>query len=146
MILEDFDFCVTVETLAAKCRAKVRTEQYDRLLWLYAMASGKSSGWRVRTRRFVRKSRSSSPPSRGFRRSIRIPLPQWPIEGQRELFRILGDTEGTVGVRLTDSCLMLPSKSVSGILFQDHTGHVNCALCPRENCPNRRVPFRMDTK
>ena len=67
-------------------------------------------------------------------------LPQWPIEGQRELFRILGDTEGAVGVSLTESCLMLPAKSVSGILFSDRTGHVNCALCPRENCPNRRAP------
>lgn len=69
-------------------------------------------------------------------------LPQWPIEGQRELFRILGDTEGAVGVRLTESCLMLPSKSVSGILFSDRSGHVNCALCPRKDCPNRRASFR----
>ena len=65
---------------------------------------------------------------------------QWPIEGQRELFRILGDAEGAVGVKLTESCLMVPVKSVSGLLFADHTGHVNCALCPRENCPNRRAP------
>lgn len=70
-------------------------------------------------------------------------LPQWPIEGQRELFRILGDTEGTVGVKLTESCLMVPTKSVSGLFFADHTGHVNCALCPRENCPNRRAPVQV---
>lgn len=70
-------------------------------------------------------------------------LPQWPIEGQRELFRILGDTEGTVGVKLTESCLMVPTKSVSGLFFADRTGHVNCALCPRANCPNRRAPVRV---
>lgn len=68
-------------------------------------------------------------------------LKMWPIEGQRELFQMLGDVEGSIGVHLTDSCLMLPSKSGSGILFQDHTGHVNCALCPRESCPNRRAPY-----
>lgn len=67
-------------------------------------------------------------------------LKMWPLEGQRELFRMLGDVEGTIGVHLTDTCLMLPSKSGSGILFQDHTGHVNCALCPRTDCPNRRCP------
>ena len=71
-------------------------------------------------------------------------LPMWPIEGQRELFRMLGDVEGAIGVRLTDSCLMLPAKSGSGILFPDRTGHVNCALCPRENCPNRRAPRRIE--
>ena len=68
------------------------------------------------------------------------------IEYDEETGEILGDTEETVGVCLTESCLMLPSKSVSGILFQDHTGHVNCALCPRENCPNRRVSFRTNVK
>lgn len=66
-------------------------------------------------------------------------LPHWPTEGQRELFGILGDTEGAVGVRLTESCLMLPSKSVSGLLFSDRSGHVNCAMCPRKDCPNRRA-------
>lgn len=64
----------------------------------------------------------------------------WPIEGQRELFAMLGNVEGSIGVRLLDSCLMMPAKSGSGILFQDHTGHVNCAYCPRTDCPNRRAP------
>lgn len=69
-------------------------------------------------------------------------LPAWPIDSQRDLFAILGDTKSAIGVELTKSCLMIPAKSVSGILFPDHTGHVNCALCPRKNCPNRRAPFR----
>ena len=37
-ILKGFDFSVSFEALAAKCCAKVGTEQYDRLLWLYATA------------------------------------------------------------------------------------------------------------
>ena len=42
-------------------------------------------------------------------------LADWPIEEQQPLFRLLGDTERAVGVRLTDSMLMVPTKSVSGI-------------------------------
>jgi hypothetical protein len=34
----------------------------------------------------------------------------WPIEQQRPLFALLGDTEAQVGVRLTDSLLMVPTK------------------------------------
>ena len=219
MVLEDFDFCVAAETLAAKCRAKVGTEQYDRLLWLHATASGigrpkalvvEATVEEVNAKTvrvggveivspLVREKLLQSPVAYAYlltcgreveewsktltdivdvfyvdelkklwlgcaEKAVRTEvrkrlapdaalsslnpgsLPQWPIEGQRELFRILGDTEGSVGVCLTESCLMLPSKSVSGILFQDHTGHVNCVLCPRENCPNRRVPFRTNVK
>ena len=42
-------------------------------------------------------------------------MADWPIEEQQPLFRLLGDTERAVGVRLTDSMLMVPTKSVSGI-------------------------------
>ena len=218
-VYSDFDFHLSIETLAAKCRAKVGTEQYDRLLWLYATAFGigrpkalvvEAAVEEVNAKTvrvggveivspFVRAKLLQSPVAYAYlltcgqeveewsktltdivdvfyvdelkklwlacaEKAVREEvqkrlapdaklsslnpgsLPQWPIEGQRELFRILGDTVGSVGVRLTDSCLMLPSKSVSGILFQDHTGHVNCALCPRENCPNRRVSFRVEEK
>ena len=36
----DFDFNVPLEALAARCRVRVGTEQYDRLTWLHATASG----------------------------------------------------------------------------------------------------------
>lgn len=70
-------------------------------------------------------------------------LTLWPIEGQKQLFQILHDVHDAIGVHLTESCLMLPAKSGSGILFLDHTNHVNCALCPRPQCPNRRAPQRL---
>lgn len=41
----------------------------------------------------------------------------WPIQEQRKLFEIIGNTKDLIGVELTDSCLMLPIKSVSGIWF-----------------------------
>lgn len=68
-------------------------------------------------------------------------LPDWPLTQQQPLFQLLGDVAGTAGVVLTDSCLMLPTKSVSGILFPAATDFSSCLLCPRENCPGRRAPW-----
>ncbi len=68
-------------------------------------------------------------------------LGDWPLPQQRPLFTLLGDTEGTVGVRLTDSYLMLPIKSVSGIRFPTEESFESCQLCPRPVCPGRRAPY-----
>jgi hypothetical protein len=65
----------------------------------------------------------------------------WPIEQQRLLFDYLGDTESMVGVRLTPSCLMVPNKTVSGILFPREITFTTCSLCNRENCIGRRADF-----
>jgi hypothetical protein len=68
-------------------------------------------------------------------------LADWPIQQQRPLFGILGDTESTIGLALTPSMLMMPRKSVSGILFPGGESFASCQLCPREACPNRRAPY-----
>jgi cobalamin-dependent methionine synthase I len=65
----------------------------------------------------------------------------WPIEQQKELFALLGDTRATVGVTLTDSCLMIPNKSVSGLLYASDVDFVACQLCHRQVCPGRKAPF-----
>lgn len=65
----------------------------------------------------------------------------WPIEQQKELFRLLGDVEGTIGVKLTDSFLMIPNKSVSGIIFPAEQDFRTCQVCHRVNCLSRRAPF-----
>jgi len=67
-------------------------------------------------------------------------LADWPLEEQGPLFTLLGDTEATIGVRLTERFLMLPTKSVSGILFPTESSFESCQLCPRERCPGRRAP------
>lgn len=67
----------------------------------------------------------------------------WPITQQKQLFSVFGDVEKLIGVRLTDRCLMIPIKSVSGIFFPtagDNT-FASCQLCPREECIRRRAPF-----
>ena len=65
----------------------------------------------------------------------------WPIQQQRELFSLFGDVEKLIGVRLTDSFLMLPNKTVSGIRFPTEIDFQSCQLCRRENCVGRRAPF-----
>ena len=68
-------------------------------------------------------------------------LEDWPIEGQADLFGLLGDVEGAIGVRLTESYLMLPFKSSSGILFSAEKDYSSCMLCDRPTCPNRRAAY-----
>ena len=68
-------------------------------------------------------------------------LPDWPLPQQAPLFELLGDLKALIGVRLTESFLMLPTKTVSGIFFPTETTFESCQLCPREVCPNRRAPY-----
>ncbi|WP_094604095.1 hypothetical protein SPSIL_045360 [Sporomusa silvacetica DSM 10669] len=68
-------------------------------------------------------------------------LAEWPITEQIHVFNLLGDVEALIGVRLTDSYLMLPIKSVSGIRFPKEGTYENCQLCPREKCPSRKAPY-----
>ena len=71
----------------------------------------------------------------------------WPISGQGELFAVLGGREfvkDSIGVYYTDSFLMLPSKSISGIAFESESFYENCQYCPLVNCPGRRAP-RVET-
>ena len=68
-------------------------------------------------------------------------LEDWPITEQAKLFSIFGDTEKLIGVRLTDSMLMVPRKSISGILFPSEEGFVACQLCDRERCQGRKAPY-----
>jgi hypothetical protein len=65
----------------------------------------------------------------------------WPLEQQRPLFDFLGDVEKAIGVRLTDSFLMMPNKTVSGLYFPTEVTFETCQLCTREVCPSRRSPY-----
>ena len=68
-------------------------------------------------------------------------LPDWPIQQQRPLFQLLGNPHTAVGVELTDSYLMEPNKSVSGIRFPTEERFESCMLCTREDCPGRRAAY-----
>jgi hypothetical protein len=71
-------------------------------------------------------------------------LEDWPIEEQRPLFSILKGAEISIGVRLTESLLMIPRKSVSGIYFPSEVTFHSCQLCPRQNCEGRKARYNED--
>jgi len=68
-------------------------------------------------------------------------LRDWPITQQTQLFSVFGDVEAEIGVQLTDSFLMLPMKSVSGVYFPTERSFASCQLCPRDDCPGRSAPY-----
>ena len=68
-------------------------------------------------------------------------LPDWPITQQKQLFSLLDNVEGLIGVRLSENCTMHPLKSVSGICFPTEVRFESCQLCPRERCIGRRAPY-----
>lgn len=68
-------------------------------------------------------------------------LADWPLAQQQVLFDLFGSHKEAVGVLLTDSLLMVPNKSVSGIHYPTEIDFASCQLCPREACPNRRAPY-----
>ncbi len=68
-------------------------------------------------------------------------LSDWPISEQVPLFALLGDTKQTIGVALTESMMMVPVKSVSGIRFVSDQSFQSCQLCQSETCRARRSPY-----
>ena len=68
-------------------------------------------------------------------------LADWPLSEQKLLFSLLGDVEELLGVSLTDSMMMIPRKSVSGLYFPTELHFESCQLCPRERCEGRKAPY-----
>ena len=65
----------------------------------------------------------------------------WKVDQQEMLFRALNGDTG--GVKLTDSFLMMPQKSVSGIIGiglpgRDIENYNPCITCKKKECPGRR--------
>jgi hypothetical protein len=65
----------------------------------------------------------------------------WDVSQQEAVFAALGDNNA--GVRLTESSLMMPRKSVSGIIGIGQPGqgieeYNPCKTCRKEDCPGRR--------
>jgi len=68
-------------------------------------------------------------------------LESWPVSQQRALISLFGNVEELIGVRLTEGCMMIPMKSVSGIHFPTEVRFESCQLCPREKCFGRKAPY-----
>jgi hypothetical protein len=69
------------------------------------------------------------------------PRELWPIEQQKPLFCLLGEEAAETGVRLTESCLMIPNKSISGIYYASEFDFEACRICDREGCVGRRAAY-----
>ncbi|MBQ7515396.1 MAG: methionine synthase [Schwartzia sp.] len=67
----------------------------------------------------------------------------WPLTGQTDLLRISGAAE--IGIRLTESLMLLPRKSVTAVIGLSRQAETSaaphgCAACSKTDCPARRTP------
>lgn len=67
----------------------------------------------------------------------------WPLEEQKQVFSLL-DCAKTIGLTLTDGCMMVPSKSVTAIIGLTEnevcaSNHNKCAACSNIQCEFRSV-------
>ena len=67
-------------------------------------------------------------------------LDAWPIAAQRPLLNLLSRTHD-LPVRLEESNMMNPLKSVSGIYFPSDLPFGSCMLCKRDGCIGREYPY-----
>jgi hypothetical protein len=68
-------------------------------------------------------------------------LNDWPVSEQPKLFSLFGNVEELIGVKLRESHLMDPLKSVSGIYFPTEVDFRSCMLCSRHACIRRRAEY-----
>jgi hypothetical protein len=69
----------------------------------------------------------------------------WPVTDQAKIFSLL--PERPAGVVLSSDLMMIPRKSISGVLGVGPVEAVTesrnpCAACQREDCPHRRCSYR----
>jgi hypothetical protein len=69
-------------------------------------------------------------------------LEEWPLDQQKPLFHLLDGVNQSIDVQLTDTCLMIPTKSVSGVFFSTEESFESCQLCTRSKCPGRRSAYK----
>ena len=73
-------------------------------------------------------------------------LEDWPLEEQHNLFLLLEDSHRAIGVELTESLFMKPTKTVSGIRFSGTHAYTNCQICTRKQCDGRMEPYDPDAE
>lgn len=71
-------------------------------------------------------------------------LEDWPITEQKPLFKLLNGLDKQIGVRLNDSYLMTPIKTISGIRFESPFSLDNCMVCTNLKCKGRKSPYEED--
>jgi len=71
-------------------------------------------------------------------------VPEWPLSEQEKIFYFLGDAAREKGISLSSSCMMVPMKTVSGILFSGDEKFETCSLCSFKDCSLRHNGFYKD--
>jgi hypothetical protein len=138
----NFDKAERVFPFIATCGTEVEelSQQYDDVLDRYVLDSLKEQVLR-RAVMYLRKHIQTTYLPGKISMMNPGSLEDWPLTEQKQLFSLFGDVKSIIGVELTESFLMVPVKSVSGIIFPTEVTFENCQLCPRENCPGRRAPY-----
>jgi len=72
--------------------------------------------------------------------------PSWELDQQEVIFSMFSKekVQEAIGVCLTDQFVMIPKKSVSGIMGQTETVYHNCQEC-QKMCEYRQVPYREES-
>lgn len=65
----------------------------------------------------------------------------WPLHDNRKIFAVLGDEVDEIGVSLTESAVMNPVKTISGILFHKEERFFDCFLCQLTGCQSRQAKY-----
>ena len=65
-------------------------------------------------------------------------LPDWDVIEGKKIFELFGHDYKKVGVRILESGMIEPVKSVTGILFESEDAFNSCEVCMRQDCPTRR--------
>ena len=68
-------------------------------------------------------------------------IESWPVTQQKKLFSVLGDVEGSIGVKLTEGGAMMPLKSRSGLYYSSDVKFVSCLICTQKRCAGRHAAF-----
>ena len=69
----------------------------------------------------------------------------WPLAQQPEMIRVCHSED--IGVHLSDSCMLMPRKSITAIIGlykveagkKEHATPKGCAACPKIDCPSRSI-------
>jgi len=65
----------------------------------------------------------------------------WPIEENKRIFQILNDDIKETNISLTESSVIKPFKSTSGIFFYKKKPFYSCFLCRHIDCQGRKAQF-----
>lgn len=69
-------------------------------------------------------------------------LPGWPFSDQEKIYSLLEKKTGEAEISLTREGLLIPLKSISGILFSGVEEFISCRSCTIEGCRWRRATFQ----